>query len=226
MKNIKLLKKDFAEVENRFPKLKYRASSENKLGLLVGELDICDAAGDYWDTFNIAIQIPENYPFGIPIVMERSQIIPRETDRHISEEGICCLDVEHRLLYLAKKGIRLADFIATKVYPYFANQLFYRETGRFAGEEYAHYFEGVRQFYAEELKLTHRDVALSFLQLILTNRLPRRNDKCPCGSQSKYKNCHSTSVITLQTIGQDRLKKDMEGFAALPTESSNHLLAG
>lgn len=218
MNTKKLLKEDLVETENRFPKLKFNLLSGDKIGVLEGQLDICDTTGDYWDTFTIAILIPNSYPFCVPIVIERSSIIPRQIDRHISEEGVCCLDIEHRLLYLAKKGIRLSDFIATKVYPYLANQLYFREKGCYAGEEYAHFFEGIKQFYAEDLGLSDPINALCFLQLILTNCLPGRNEKCPCGSQTKYKNCHSSSIDLLRLVGKERLKKDVEGFIALTTE--------
>lgn len=214
MKASKLLEKDAKEVVERFPKLKLIYNSQHEMWLLEGELDICDKKGDYWETFKIAIIISKNYPYDIPIVLERSKIIPREKDRHISKEGICCLDIEHRLLQMSRRGIRLSDFVTNKVYPYFANQLYYNEKGHYAGEEYAHHFEGVKQFYAESLDIPEAKDAILFLERVISNQLPGRNDDCICGKK-KFKHCHLESVEFLKSLGMDRLQKDIEGFKEL-----------
>lgn len=218
MKSATLLKKDLEAVADRFPKLKWQRNGKLKRSYLVGELDICDAVGEYWGTFEIEILIPENYPFGVPKVWETSKIIPREANRHISPSGECCLDMEHRLLQTARKGICINKFIADKVYPYFANQLYFKEKQRFAGGEYAHAFEGVRQFYAEDLKLEKPTIIVQFLESILSNELPGRNAMCPCGSKEKYKRCHMYSIDILKAVGKDKLTEDLRSFSKLAVE--------
>jgi len=91
----KKFERDFIEVANSFPKLEASWNAKLKMWLITGELDICDIKGVYWNTFNIVIAVPQNYPYCVPIVIEKSILIPRDIDWHISEEGICCLDVSH-----------------------------------------------------------------------------------------------------------------------------------
>ena len=207
--------KDIEAVIGRFPKLKSRRNNEHEAWIIEGDLDICDTQGVYWDTFEIVIILDKKYPFSVPIVIERSTRVPREDDRHISKSGVCCLDIDHRLLRLATRGINLLDFITTKVYPFFANQLYFEEKGCYAGEEYAHRFKGVEQFYNHELNINTPEMAASFLELMISNKIPERNALCPCGSKTKYKKCHQSAIEFLAQVGKERLKEDLVGFKKL-----------
>lgn len=215
MKTSPRFSKELAEIKERFPKLKIVISKSGKPEKLFGELDICDTKGIYWDTFKIAILIPDKFPYAVPEVFERSHKIPREDDRHISENGLCCLDIEHELLRLARRGINLCDFIAEKVYPFFSNQLYYERKGKYANEEYPHEFGGVRYFYLKKLNLFEPKIIIRILQMILKNELPGRNDLCPCQSGRKLKSCHQSEIDFLKSVGRARLMMDFEGFMQL-----------
>jgi hypothetical protein len=204
------LSKDIKEVNNAFPKLNYFDKSEGIF--FKGELDICDTKGNYWDTFTIGITIPKNYPFGVPLLFEISNIIPREDDRHIDKNGLCCVDIEHELLYLSRQGIRIIDFIRDKVYPFFANQLYFKEEGKYSNGEYKHRFEGIVQFYNERLNITDNKEAIKILQTLLEGKNHSRNELCFCGSEKKLKHCHLESVIFLKTLGNKCLIRDLEEF--------------
>ncbi|MEM8969918.1 MAG: SEC-C metal-binding domain-containing protein [Bacteroidota bacterium] len=213
--------KDIAEALGQFPKLSKHFDSSTNTWLLAGDLDICDSQGEYWNTFNILILIPNTYPYCVPQVIEKSTLIPRDTNRHISEEGICCLDMDHKLLHMASRGIRLVDFIVEKVYPFFANQLYYDENKekKYAGEEYEHHFAGVRQFYAEDLNIADVHLAVKVIEMVLANSIPGRNDRCICESGQKFKWCHAEAFALLKTLPTDRLKKDLYSFKDLPPSS-------
>lgn len=207
--------KDIAKVQDRFPKLKSRWDSEHEAWILEGDFDICDTKGLYWDTFVIAVLLDKKYPFSVPIVVEKSEKIPRISERHISKSGLCCLDIEHNLLRMAQKGIILSDFIERKVYPFFANQLYFEEQGCYAGDEYAHHFGGVKQFYEQDLKISSIDLAIGFIEGILSNKPFARNSLCLCGSKKKFKMCHLESVDFLRQVGNAQLNKDLLGFKEL-----------
>jgi hypothetical protein len=207
--------RDFGEVANRFPKLTYGWVQTAKIWMITGELDICDTEGVYWDTFMIAIFVPRAYPYCVPIVMEKSNLIPRDIAWHISPEGFCCLDVGHNLTALSKKGINMADFIASKIYTYFANQLYKLAEKHYAGDEYAHHVDGILQYYIEELRLPGAAGTLSVLNSVINNSGISRNDTCPCGSGLKVKNCHQREIETIKTLGYDRVKTDWKDIAAI-----------
>lgn len=218
MGTISIFEKDFAEVEDRFPKLKYLWSAQHKTWIIVGELDICDTEGVYWNTFNIAISVSQGYPYCIPVLIEISEIIPRDIDWHISSEGLCCIDVSHNLIAMSKIGINICKFISDKIYPYFANQLYKLTVNKYAGKEYAHHLDGVIQYYIEDHLLPNKHAVISLLEKIVMKSRIGRNDKCPCGSGKKVKHCHRQSIETIKTLGMERVKTDLENIR---TDTSN-----
>lgn len=216
--------RDFKKVEDRFPKLRNDYDSKTRQWIITGDLDICDTAGDYWGTFKIKMFVPQSYPHCVPCVQELSNIIPRHADWHIDDNGLCCLDIEHRLYVLSRKGIVLDQFISEKVYSFFANQLYKLRNEQYAGEEYKHNFDGVVQFYQEDLDLIP-ELAVTFLGKILDGTI-ERNILCPCGSKKKVKYCHWPSVQFLKSINTARLIIDHHNFKLLQNfESSKEIPA-
>jgi len=214
MGSVSLFEKDFEKATRFFPKLEYRKIEKGKIWRVSGELDVCDIVGDYWGTYIIAIYLSYSYPYCVPLVKEISKVIKREDDRHIDENGYCCLDIEHKMLMLKKRGMNLTDFIKNKVYPYFANQIYKDNEGKYAAEEYLHNFEGVQQFYREDLNIGSAELAINILQGIIFRKLPKRNKLCFCGER-KFKLCHLNSVEFLRSLPIDRLKTDLDEFSKL-----------
>lgn len=200
--------RDFKDVKDYFPRLSYTWNQEGKTWVVRGELDICDVEGVYWNTFDIAILVPEAYPYCVPIIIERSEIIPRDIDWHISKEGICCVDSDNSLLAMSKRGINLKDFLSDKIYNYFANQLYKLQEREYAGEEYKHFTEGTIQYYIEELRIPSIEHILVFLNKILSKGDLTRNKLCPCGSGRKIKKCHEKEIDTIKSFGRSKIEKD------------------
>jgi len=206
--------KDFQIANVLFPKLNCVWNSKNNFWAIYGELDICDQEGDYWNTFKIVVYVPKTYPYCIPLVKEKSEIVDREDDWHINEEGLCCVDIIHNLLFQQRKGINISDFLKFKVYPYFANQVYKKNFGTYAAGEYMHHFNGIKQFYVEDLRIGDVHLAIKILKMILNNRLPGRNDECPCGG-GKFKNCHWSSIDFLKSISKEQLRSDLVEFSSI-----------
>lgn len=198
------------QLRDVFPKIALVRRKHPKFWILAGEIDIFDTEQRYCGSFTVIIYVPKSYPHCEVIVQETSQLIPREADWHISKEGFCCLDIDHKLIQQSKMGIHITTFMLEKVYPYFANQLFKLEHKQYAGSEYKHAFDGVAQYYKEDLDLKPQQ-AIYILEKMLTNGIGR-NDRCPCGSTKKYKHCHWKILEPLQWIGKGRLAEDLEGF--------------
>jgi len=204
--------RDFKNAKILFPKLVYTYNTEHGMWCITGQLDICDVKGVYWDTFDIILVVPKSYPYCIPLLMETSKLIPREIDWHISPEGFCCMDVEHNLIAMSKRGINLANFIKDKVYSFFANQLYKLETQHYAGAEYEHHVAGVLQYYREKHNISKAETVLIFLDNVLSKTGIGRNEPCPCGSGHKIKNCHLEAIDTMKLLGDQKLKRDKENI--------------
>ena len=219
MKNEKLFEKDFKLMIEVFPQLNHFAINQaNTAWLITGQLDIFDSVGTYWDTFSIKIYVPYEYPYCVPIVLETENKIERGEHRHINKIGMCCLDIEHRLLVLKKRGINLTSFIKEKVYPYFANQIYYEEEKKYANGEYDHYFDGTQQFYKEDLNIPSIKQAIEIIKFTLSKQKLQRNDLCFCGGE-KYKDCHLSAVEFLNSVGSDQLEQDLSDFEKLLVQS-------
>lgn len=207
----KKLSKDFEAFLDMYPIFFLVEETDGTL-TLDATIDIIDVDGNYWDNYDIRIKVPiPKYPNIIPEVYEISKKIKRENDWHIAADGACCLDITHQLLLLKNKGIDLISFYQNKIYPFFANHQYKLKTGNYANGDYPHEFDGIKYFYAENLKLNETDLIIKILRQITTKKLPKKEAVCICG-QSKFKHCHLPTVTKLILFGQQQLKLDMAFF--------------
>jgi len=208
----KLIRQDIAQMKEFFPKL-LLMNNDGKAPSFRGELDICDMAGEYWDTFKMKIAAPVNYPYGVPLLQELDGKIDRIADRHISPNGFCCVAIDHILLNHAAKCLSIMEYVRQYAYPYFANQLYFKQEGHYAAKEYKHAFDGVKQFYHESLNIRDTKSAMDILTGIIINKLPSRNQVCLCGSNKKFKDCHLKTVEFLNRLGKKQLEEDLSNFS-------------
>lgn len=214
-----IIKDDIALMRERFPKLKL-LNDDGKPPSFAGVLDVCDEQGNWYGSFNIRVNAVVNYPYGVPRMFETGGQIERIADRHVNGDGSNCVAIDHVLLYRAARGLTMSAYMQEYAWPYFANQLYFKEKGVYAAGEYAHGFAGVVQFYKESMNIRDPACATILLLSILNRKLPRRNDPCFCGSAKKYKHCHLKAAEYLQSAGIARLNADLAGFEYLM--SKNH----
>ncbi|WP_285011107.1 SEC-C domain-containing protein [Pedobacter faecalis] len=205
------IKEDIGRMKERFPKL-ILLNYDGKPPSFEGILDVCDERGEWYGSFDVRLIASDKYPHGIPRMFETGGLIERIPDRHVNSDGSSCVAMEHVLLYRAVRGLSMNAYLQEFAWPYFANQLYFKQNGYYTPGEYAHGFKGVEQFYNESLGTADPVVAIKLIIDILNQRLPSRNDQCVCGSLKKYKNCHMKAVNYLQAVGNDRLMDDLAGF--------------
>ena len=180
---------------------------------LKGKISILDRKDKLWGQFEILILINEkNYPYTIRIVIEKTEIIKRDWDFHISKDGECCLDIPHKLLKMEKKGIVLEEFYSEVIYPFLANYLYKLATDNYANGEYEHHFKGIAQFYREEFDLKNYMDIIALLETTISGIKYPPNKQCPLCGGPKYKKCCRKKVYSLRGFGLDRLKLDLALF--------------
>jgi ubiquitin-protein ligase len=209
----KLLKTDIASVLKLYPELETNYSN-GKLNSLEGFIDIVDSDLEVRGEFYIRIEIPYNYPHGFPSMRELSRIIPREIDRHIYENGNCCLTILQKQILEARQGISILDFIERYSVPYLANQIYFEQYGNWANGEYLHGNKGIAQFYLEEIQTDSYSEVLKVLAIVLNNSIDR-NQMCYCGSKKKFKKCHINLIDGLKLIGRNQLEEDFKIILSL-----------
>ena len=207
-------KNDLAEVERRFPKLRLGEYLGKKA--LVGVIDVSDAEGNFLEEFEVALLIPEKYPYGVPDLFETSQKLSRGENDHVNAIGHCCVEMDLDLMVQARRGIRLSDFLTRKVYPFFLSVLHKMHEGTYPGGDYAHGTEGRLQRYRERFNTNDNSFVLDALELALSGRSVGRNDLCWCGSGRKAKRCHLDDLEWLRAIGSAQLQQDLHDIRAIP----------
>ncbi len=198
---------------NKYYSFKKVESPKAGLLALEGKISVLDKENKLWGQFEVLILINENeYPFTTPVVIEKTEIIDRDWDFHISKEGICCLDIPHKLLKRKRRGIIFEDFYREVIYPFFANFCYKESTGDYANGEYKHHFEGIAQFYQEELELEDFEKIVALLETAINGIKHQPNSKCLFCNSPKYKKCCRKKIYTLRGYGIDQLKIDSALF--------------
>ena len=198
------------EVFISFPKLRVEKKDDN-VPILIGEIDIIDDTGKYWENYLIEIHCTPEFPNRFPLVYEVGGKLPRIGDWHINEDSkTCCICVLQEELLICKEGVSLLKFIQNQVLPYFFNQTHRRVEGYYVNGEYSHGILGIVEFYSRELRTQNPLEIIQLLNYIQQGKEPHRIDLCFCGSRKKYRKCHRESFRKLINLGQFRISADIE----------------
>lgn len=200
------LDKDLNEVLEMFPKLKLFEKDKKKT--IGGEIDIFDAAGNYVNSFDINVVVPRNYPYGFPLLFETSNKFEHIPDRHINEEGSCCVCSLQESDLISQKGITIKDFFLGYVVPYLANQLYFDSEEEWANGDYEHGVEGILQFYRELFEMEPIHEVINLLSFFNTHKM-NRNDNCFCGKKEKLKRCHLQTYTIIKDLSKARIEYDI-----------------
>lgn len=200
------LDKDLNEVLEMFPKLKLFEKDKKKT--ISGEIDIFDAAGNYVNSFDINVVVPRNYPYGFPLLFETSNKFEHIPDRHINEEGSCCVCSLQESDLISQKGIAIKDFFLGYVVPYLANQLYFDSEEEWANGDYEHGAEGILQFYRELFEMEPIHEVINLLSFFNTHKM-NRNDNCFCGKKEKLKRCHLQTYTIIKDLSKARIEYDI-----------------
>lgn len=200
------LDKDLKEVLEMFPKLKLFEKDKKKS--IRGEINIFDAAGNYVDSFDVRVAVPRNYPYGFPSLFETGNKFEHIPDRHISEDGSCCVCPLQESDLVSQKGITIKDFFLKYVIPYLANQLYFDSEEEWVNGDYEHGVEGILQYYKELFKVDDIKEVINLLSFFNSKKM-NRNDDCFCGSGSKLKRCHLEDYNIIKNLSKTRIEKDL-----------------
>jgi len=196
-------------VTNEYPNLKI--VSENGEKFLRGNLDIVDEDGKAWESYQVEIKYKKGFPYRFPKVFETSDKIPKIADWHIYKDESCCIDVEPSEIIKCRDGITIIDFIGHELLPYLFNQTHRRVEGYYVNSGYSHGWIGVYEFYSKTLE-TGNDVrkTLDLMGYIANSSRLNRSNKCFCGSNNLFRNCHMEAFDDLKKLDRDTLLDHME----------------
>ena len=163
--------------------------------------------------FSIDLEVPGNYPRGIPKLWCDRTEIPWEADRHVYPNGLACLCVSSEYRKHWPPGSDLTDFLSILVRPYLIGQAYYQDHGHWpSGRERSHGVEGIIEAYQDflaPLGAVTPPVIENFVRLLARRTDPKGHEPCPCGSGKRLRNCHRSFLVTLRrAIDPENAKED------------------
>lgn len=169
--------------------------------ILKGELEIIDASGKLWDTFQIEIKGSVSYPLSFPKLFETGNAFLKIADWHVYEsDESSCVDVTPNEIIICKDGINVLDYIQRFAIPYFASQSFRIREGYYLYGEYAHGILGRIEFYQSKLKAKNPSEFIAMFDLIIRDYNPPRTTLCPFCHKVKFRHCHRDVFRELQNV--------------------------
>lgn len=190
-----------------YPFFQVKTDSNNTY--LKGILDIPDDDNIIAGSFSIEIHPTPNYPYAFPKLYEVGGEIPCIADYHKYPDNSCCLTVPAREKLICKNGITLIWFVNNVAIPYFANQLYKKQTGKYL-QEYSHGTYGIYEFYVDLLHSSDYNVWLQCFKNSFSKSNSERNGVCYCNSGKKYKKCHYTIERNVRIIGKEQILMDLK----------------
>lgn len=184
------LRKSFAELS-----LKMR---EGEFAVVSGVMRVIEDRG-----YHVNLQVPNDYPEGVPWLLCDPAEIPWDIDRHVLPgTGRACLCVASEYRVHWPRGSDLTDFLERLVVSYYRGQLYYDAHGRWPTDGgRSHGREGILEAYRDLLRplgIVDDRVIRDVMSLLARRQGPRGHDRCPCGGGRKLRKCHGPIVWRLR----------------------------
>jgi hypothetical protein len=141
-----------------------------------------------FETFNIQMVVPSDFPLSLPKVFETFGRIPRSSDNHINSDGSICYGVPHFIIARRPK-LTMAEFVSEVLFDYFLGYLHFQEFGEWPFGEIGHGHEGVTDHLAERLGCESSFNKVAALIVLLSKKHRRDRWVCPCGSRKTLGMC-------------------------------------
>jgi hypothetical protein len=168
--------------------------------VLAGVIPIVPGKSGIIHRISTEIRFRNTYPVDEPSaydIEKRFKALPGRplADRHLGEDGWCCLWLSPRSEWDSGNPDTLLHFLRQLV-AFFERQLVYDAIKRWPGREYAHGDDGYVEYIRERLCDSEQMVAL-YEAILRGSPRPRRREPCPCGSGKPFASCHKSVFADL-----------------------------
>ena len=183
------------------------SSSEDAI-VLGGRLVVSGPKGPF-DSYQVKLGVPANFPWEEPIVFETGERIPKIADRHVSPtRKNCCLGVWEEWL-LTTSNQRFETFLTGWMHDYFVSQSWFEAKGEWPYGQRSHGKAGIVESYAYLLEVdSDAKVIVNHLKLLARETI-KGHSPCPCGSGLRLRKCHRDSIQQLSNRIRPTMAKRM-----------------
>ena len=206
--------REAAELQEKYPSLSLTPSIYGETTEVAGVLPVTADIG-----YTIRLQIPSDYPHGIPVLRYDPKEVPSLLDRHIiPSSGDACLCVRSEYRKHWPFGSTLAEFVERLVVPHTVGQFCYDTHGVWPPNSgRSHGIQGIVEAYVEltaPLGNCSHATILRLMRMLKQRIEPRGHDWCPCGSGRRLRTCHFDAVRELRTITEPtHVESDFVAFS-------------
>ena len=149
------------------------------------------------DSYEIDIELPTDFPEGVPLLKEVAGRIPRDADHHVNPDGSACLFVSGERWRYWPRGSSFIDFLNGPVISFLVGQALVERGEPWPFGERSHGGNGVLEAYSEMLGISDPGVVTDYLRVLARAKL-RRHRGCPCGSGRPIRDCHIEQIVSLR----------------------------
>lgn len=198
---------DRALVAREYPTLGHRIDEDSGSVHLEGTLVYRTACGIPAEV-PVRIDFPFDYPRREPRAFDVAGQFEHSLDRHFAtDEGACCLWLPPKSRWDPSDPDTLLKFL-DEVVVFFHRQLVYDAGGQvvWPGPQYGHRIDGYEQWITEEFG--NVQALRAFIPILNANLKVGRNERCPCGSDRKFKRCHNEMLEHIRReVGPSMLQR-------------------
>lgn len=164
------------------------------------------------DKYLIQILFPLNFPSEIPIVREMEGRIESSADYHNNKENNgFCLGVPGEIHKKIHGNPTVKYFISEIVIPFLYANTFREKYKKYPWPTREHYSKGLLKYYQNEFDLKDENITKNFLlNLAYLKNNAKGHIQCPCGSGTRFRNCHGSVYRKLITYHSHKdIQKDV-----------------
>jgi len=141
-------------------------------------------------SYELLIEVPKDFPNGLPKVFETDNEIPREPSYHVNADGSICLATPLRMLRFLKREPSLDRFVEQFVLPYlYGVALKTRHGGEMPFGELPHGSDGLLEDYKNLFGVKDDQSVVRYLECLTLNKRRANRLWCPCGCGRRLGQC-------------------------------------
>lgn len=162
-----------------------------------GTFPVLSPEGRELDRYQVTIELPADYPDGLPVVREVGGRIPWHEDSHVETDGKACVMIPDDRWRGFPRGAPFRHFLEGPVHNFFLGQSLVARGEKWPFGEWKHGLSGVLQYY-RELIGTEDDRTIARFLYVLKKLNFKPHMECPCGSGRKIEKCCKSKVLDLR----------------------------
>ena len=233
-----LVIEQMAEVQARHPNLDLQRNPDGQLWVrgAVG-FSTTHNGRSVEDSYQLELQIPEDYPESPPYVFETEGRIPKDFE-HFMPAGNFCLEAPVEVRRRFAQHRNLWRFIDEQVVPFLFAYSYKRDFGTLPFGDRPHGIEGLLLYYIEFSQVARGSAgtlqeffdnsgipAMKLLKCLADAWAPPLMS-CPCGSGRKLQDCHGPKLDELRPhLSQRQFEEELRQIVKAAQQAGIHLPA-